>query len=56
MIGSTADVAGCVWPVDAGRRGLKGDSARGTDRFRTWRSGAAGRRQTVAWVVGPIIF
>jgi hypothetical protein len=56
MIDSAAAALGCAWPVDAGRRGQKGDSGSATDPFRAWRSGAAGRVQTGAVVVESIIY
>ena len=55
MIDSMAAVAACLRAVDAGRRGLKGDSATGTDPFRTWRTGAAERGQAAAGVVESLI-
>jgi hypothetical protein len=45
-------VAGCACSVDAGRRTSNRDSARGTDRFGGWRSGAAEDVQTGAGIAG----
>jgi hypothetical protein len=56
MIDSMAGMAACLRAVDAGRRGLKGDSATGTDPFRTWRTGAAERGQAAAGVVESVIY
>jgi hypothetical protein len=49
-------VPACARAVDAGRRGPKGHSARGTGPFGPWRSGAAERVQAGAGVVESVIY
>jgi hypothetical protein len=56
MIDSAAAVPACARAVDAGRRGPKGHSARGTGPFGPWRSGAAERVQAGAGVVESVIY
>jgi len=55
MIDSAIAVLGCACPVDAGRRTPIRDSVCDTDRIGGWRSGAAGRVQSGAGVVGSVI-
>jgi hypothetical protein len=56
MVESASAVAACARAVDAGRRGPKGHSARGTGPFGPWRSGATGRVQAGAAGVESAIY
>src|SRR3954452_25534784 len=55
MSGSVAAMAGCAWPVDAGRCATKGHSAISTGSFARVPSGAAGRVQTAVGAAEPLI-
>jgi hypothetical protein len=56
MVDSAAAAAGWPWPVDAGRRTVKGHSGIATGPFGGWRSGAAGRGQPAVGAVESAIY